>query len=169
MLIPVFYQLFLFIGDPVLLGGFKLGDEVLYLSVPGAIFFGHVVDAEFILDEGHGCWVELIMAKVEIIFWEWRGRQTKDLGPEPAVSLLDMLWGWQASTFWEVTAAWEWGNEVNRKRALSGDCNRPPRWWALCFLLLSCLSFVYAIMKIISEHAQNRHTKFEGRDKGDDN
>ena len=30
-------------------------------------------------------------------------------------------------TFLEVTAAWGWGDEVNRNRVLSGDCNRLPR------------------------------------------
>ena len=28
------------------------------------------------------------------------------------------------------------------------------------------LAFVYAMMQIISEHAQNRHTKVEGRERG---
>ena len=37
----------------------------------------------------------------------------------------------------------------------------------LCSALL--LAFVFAMTKIISEHAQKRHTKFEGRYREDDN
>ena len=44
MLIAVFYQILLFIGDPILLGRFTLGDEVLDLSGLGAIFIEHGAD-----------------------------------------------------------------------------------------------------------------------------
>ena len=54
-MIAVFCQLLLFIGDPILLGKFKLGDEVLDLSVLGAIFIGHCTDGDFILDDSHEC------------------------------------------------------------------------------------------------------------------
>ena len=40
MLISILYQLLLIIGDPNLLGGFKLGDEFLDMSGLGAIFLG---------------------------------------------------------------------------------------------------------------------------------
>ena len=50
ILISIFYQIILFIGDPIWLGGFKLGDEVLDLSVLGTIFIGHGADGEFVLD-----------------------------------------------------------------------------------------------------------------------
>ena len=53
MLVSVFYQLLLFIGDPILLGVFKLGDEFLDLSGLGAIFFGHFADSDLILDDRH--------------------------------------------------------------------------------------------------------------------
>ena len=53
MLIYVFYQLRLFTVDPILLGGIKLGDEVLDLLGLGAIFIGHGADGEFILDDRH--------------------------------------------------------------------------------------------------------------------
>ena len=46
---------FLFIGDHILFGGFKIGDEVLYLSGLGVIFFCHIMDSEFILGGGHEC------------------------------------------------------------------------------------------------------------------
>ena len=48
MLIPVFYQLILVIVDPILLGGFKLGDEVLDQSKLGAKFLGNGADGDFI-------------------------------------------------------------------------------------------------------------------------
>ena len=38
--IAIFYQLFIFIEYPILLGGFKLGDEILDLSGLGATFLG---------------------------------------------------------------------------------------------------------------------------------
>ena len=53
ILFSVFYHILMFIGDPILLGGFKLGDGVLGLSVLGDIFFGNIVDADFILDDIH--------------------------------------------------------------------------------------------------------------------
>ena len=53
MLIAVFYQLLLVIGYPILLGGFKLGDEVLDQSGLGAIFLGHGADGDLILDNIH--------------------------------------------------------------------------------------------------------------------
>ena len=49
MLVAVFYQLLLIIGYPILLGRFKLGNEVLDLSRLGAIFIGHGMDGDFIL------------------------------------------------------------------------------------------------------------------------
>ena len=48
MLIDVLYQLLLWIGYPILLGGFKLGDEVLDQSGLGDIFFEHSMEENFI-------------------------------------------------------------------------------------------------------------------------
>ena len=53
MLISFFYQLLMFIGDRILLGGFKLGDEVLDLSVLGVILIEHGTDGDFILYGRH--------------------------------------------------------------------------------------------------------------------
>ena len=53
ILIAVFYQILLFIGYPILLGGFKLGDEVLDLTGLGVIFIGHGADGDFILNYRH--------------------------------------------------------------------------------------------------------------------
>ena len=55
MLIAVFYHIIMFNGNPILLGGFKRGHEVLDMSVMGAIFWGDGADADFILDSGHEC------------------------------------------------------------------------------------------------------------------
>ena len=51
MLIADFYQIILVIGYPILLGIFKLGDEVLDQLRLGAIFIGNGVDGGFILYE----------------------------------------------------------------------------------------------------------------------
>ena len=48
MPIAVLYQILLFLGDPILLGGFKLSDEVLVMLVLGAILIGHNEDGDFI-------------------------------------------------------------------------------------------------------------------------
>ena len=48
MTISFFYHILLFIGDPILLGGFKIGYEVLDMSVLGGICFGNSADADFI-------------------------------------------------------------------------------------------------------------------------
>ena len=53
MTISVFYQLLLFLGYPILLGGFKLGDEVPDLSVVEAKYYGCRADGDFILDGDH--------------------------------------------------------------------------------------------------------------------
>ena len=53
MLIAVFYQLLLFLGYSILLVGFKLGYEVLYLLVVEAKFSRCRSDGNFILDDGH--------------------------------------------------------------------------------------------------------------------
>ena len=53
MLVSVFYQLLVVIVDPIFLGGFKMGDEFLDQSGLGAIFVGHGMDEDFILDESY--------------------------------------------------------------------------------------------------------------------
>ena len=66
ILINAFYKILLIIGDPILLCGFKIGEYVLDLSGMGAIFFGHSLDVDLILYNGHECRVELLMGNVEI-------------------------------------------------------------------------------------------------------
>ena len=44
MVVDVFYQFRLFIGDPILLGIFKLRYEVFDISGLGSILFGNSVD-----------------------------------------------------------------------------------------------------------------------------
>ena len=53
MLIAVLYQLFLVVGYPILLGGLKMGDEVLEQSVLGDIFIGHGGNVKFISYVSH--------------------------------------------------------------------------------------------------------------------
>ena len=48
MLIDVLYQLLMVIGDPILLGGFKMGDEILDKSLLGSILVGPGADGYFI-------------------------------------------------------------------------------------------------------------------------
>ena len=55
MLIALFYQLLLIIRYFILLGGFKLGDEVLDLSVLGDIFIENGTDGKSIFDDSHEC------------------------------------------------------------------------------------------------------------------
>ena len=43
-MIAVLYQILLFIGDHILFGGFKLGDEVLDMSGLAEIFTGNGTD-----------------------------------------------------------------------------------------------------------------------------
>ena len=54
-MISVLYQIILIIGYPILLGGFKIGDEVPNKSGLGAIFIGHGTDGDFILYNIHEC------------------------------------------------------------------------------------------------------------------
>ena len=51
MLIAVFYHLLLVFGYPILLGGLKVGDEVL--DKLGLGYVGHGGDVDFILDDIH--------------------------------------------------------------------------------------------------------------------
>ena len=70
MMIAVFCQLLMFIGDPILLGVFKLGDELLVLSGLGSILTWKGVDGDFILDDNHECRLEILMGHREIFFRE---------------------------------------------------------------------------------------------------
>ena len=51
--ISVFYQLPLFLGDPILLGEINMSGGFLDLVGLGAIFIGHDADGDFVLDEIH--------------------------------------------------------------------------------------------------------------------
>ena len=53
VMIAVFYQIILVIGDNILLGGFKICNEVLDKLVLGAIFVGNGADGYLILDDIH--------------------------------------------------------------------------------------------------------------------
>ena len=48
MLFAVLYQLLMVIGDPILLGGFKMVNEVLDQLGLGAIFIGNGANGDFI-------------------------------------------------------------------------------------------------------------------------
>ena len=52
-MVSVFYKIILFLVDYILLGGFKLGYEVLDLSEVDAKLSGYRSDGDFILDDGH--------------------------------------------------------------------------------------------------------------------
>ena len=53
MMIAVYYQLLMFIGDPILLSIFKIGDKFLDLFELGYIFIGHGVYGYFIFNDIH--------------------------------------------------------------------------------------------------------------------
>ena len=53
VLIAVFYQIPLVIGDSIFLGGFKLGCDVLDMSVVDAKNSRCIADGYFILDDGN--------------------------------------------------------------------------------------------------------------------
>ena len=53
MMIAVLYQIIMFIGDPILLGGFKLVYEVLDMYGLLTKCFGNGADSDFILDCSH--------------------------------------------------------------------------------------------------------------------
>ena len=53
ILISFFFLIILFLGDSVLLGGFKLGAEFFNFSVVNAKFAGCRFDGDFILDDIH--------------------------------------------------------------------------------------------------------------------
>ena len=55
ILIAIFYQLLLVIGGPILLGGLKIGDEVLDKLGLGDLFVGKDADRVFILDDRSKC------------------------------------------------------------------------------------------------------------------
>ena len=53
MIIEFFYQLLLVIVDPILLGGFKIGERVLDKSGLGDILVGQGADGDLILYNRH--------------------------------------------------------------------------------------------------------------------
>ena len=93
--ITFFYQILLVVGDPILLGGFKMVYGVLDQLVLVSISVGHGVYGDFILDNIHECWIYLNMVHLEGIFIRVKRLMDRklDLMPAPVVSLLEMLWG----------------------------------------------------------------------------
>ena len=55
IMITFFYQILLVVGDPILLGGFKMVYEILDQLVLVSISVGHGVYGDFILDNIHEC------------------------------------------------------------------------------------------------------------------
>ena len=53
MPVVVFYQILLFLGDSILLGIFKLGDQLLYMYGVEEKVYKQILDGDFILDDGH--------------------------------------------------------------------------------------------------------------------
>ena len=80
MMIAILYQIILVIGDSVLLGGFKLGDEFLYVYCVDAKFVEWRSYGYFILYYRHELWVEFVMRNVEFLCWECLGEWIKYLG-----------------------------------------------------------------------------------------
>ena len=60
IMIAIFYQILLFLGDSTFFGGFKLGDGIPDLSVVDAKFYGCRSDGDFILYDVHECLVEIM-------------------------------------------------------------------------------------------------------------
>ena len=148
MLIYVFYDFLLFLGDPILLGRFKLRCEFLGLSVVDAKYLGCRADGDFILDDARECWVEPMRRHVEFLWWDLWGGRRKYLGL-PLQLLFWECWVWYrkdlvlplqclylrwcgggrqayltVETFLEVTSTRGWGDEFKYQRDLSGGCDR---------------------------------------------
>ena len=51
MLVYVFYRLIIFLGYPILLGGFKFGDDFLDISEVEPKYYACRADEDFILDD----------------------------------------------------------------------------------------------------------------------
>ena len=68
MLIDILYQIILIIGDYFLLGGFKLGDEVLGVYGMDAKILECRSDEDFILYNRHDCLLEIIMRHVKLYY-----------------------------------------------------------------------------------------------------
>ena len=140
----VLYKLLLFLGDSILLGRFKLGNEIIDMSGVVANFSRYRSDRYFILDDCHELWVDIMSRHIKLIFWEcWDGLR-KDLGKSLQYLYLGCCGGGRKAaltvqTFLEVTEKCRWGDEVYNQRYLSDVCDRLLYWWDLCFTLLSCL------------------------------
>ena len=68
MLIYIFYQIVLILGESVLLGGFELGDEVLDVYGVDAKDLECISDEDLILYDRHELLVEILMIHVELLF-----------------------------------------------------------------------------------------------------
>ena len=88
----------MFIGDTILLGGFKLVYERLDMYGLGAKFFDNGSDEDFILDGIHECSLDLLMGHVGRNSLEKRGERTKELEPAPEFYLLEVLLIWYTSS-----------------------------------------------------------------------
>ena len=67
ILIAISYQVIIIIGDSVLLGGFKLGYEVLCVFNVDAKILECRCDVDFMLYVKHECRVELVMRHFEFL------------------------------------------------------------------------------------------------------
>ena len=67
MLIAILYQLIMFIEYYILLGGFKIGYEILDLQGVDAMFYVCRADREFILCYVHEYWVDIMRIHASVM------------------------------------------------------------------------------------------------------
>ena len=78
--IAVFYQILLLLGYSILLGGFALGDDILYLLGLKVKFVEWRFDGDFILNYRHYLWLDLVVRHIQLLCWECWGWWRDDLG-----------------------------------------------------------------------------------------
>ena len=68
ILIYIFYKIIMILGESILLGASKLGDEVLGVYCVDTKNIECISDEEFMLYGRHEFWLELVMIHVELLF-----------------------------------------------------------------------------------------------------
>ena len=80
MMISIFYQIILIIGEFLLLDRFKFGDKLFDVYGVETIFVECTSDEGFILYDRHEFWVDIVMRNIELLCWEGLGAWIMDLG-----------------------------------------------------------------------------------------
>ena len=167
MLVSIFHQIIMIIGESVLLGGLEPGDEVFDVYGVDAKYLECSSDEDSILYDRHECWVDILIGHIEFLCWKCIGGWSPDL----VLPLQYLYWrycgveGNNPSWLKPCLRPHHYGDGEIRSATRGflevdaiGHCVDEPLFFSTLLL-----AFIYAMVILMSEHAHNIHTRGEGR------